>query len=60
MLQTDEVCGSCKYNQYDEKDADFICSNHHSDYFTDYIPWNFSCECWEERAEVQEEESHEK
>ena len=50
MLMTDEVCevcGNCKYNQYNEEDADFTCGNMHSDYFTDYIPWDFSCECWE-------------
>ena len=49
MLMTDEVCGSCKYNHYDEEQADFYCDNMHSDNFTDYVPWNHSCEFWEMR-----------
>ena len=49
MLMTDEVCGSCKYNHWKQDEADFVCGNHHSDYFTTYVSWDFSCECWEEK-----------
>ena len=49
MVMTDEVCGCCKYGYYDAGEGVIYCDNMHADEFTDFVPWNNSCEFWEMR-----------
>lgn len=42
-------CGTCKYHR--REDAQWICGNEISDYFSDYTDYDDYCEDWEERNE---------
>lgn len=45
----DNCCGNCKWHKPDKQVDDFVCDNCSSDYYTDYTPYEFECEEWEER-----------
>lgn len=49
MFDDREVCGTCKYNFYDENVDDFNCDNPESDMYMAWIGCNDSCEEWDEK-----------
>lgn len=50
-----EVCGTCDWCKFDPEGGDYVCKNYHSDYYTDYVPYEHGCEHWEE---IKDETHH--
>ena len=44
-------CGTCVFNTFDHKDKDYYCNNEHSEYYTNYMPYNGGgdCDLWVDR-----------
>ena len=43
-----ECCGMCKYGSYDNMDG-YTCVNDASDYCTEWVEYEHTCEDWEEK-----------
>lgn len=43
-----QCCGTCKYGNYDPM-KDCVCVNIDSEYFTDFVEYDHTCEDWEEK-----------
>lgn len=44
-------CGNCKYNEYELKSDDYVCGNTDSEFYSDYIDFENSCDEFCEREE---------
>lgn len=44
-----EICGNCKYHEYDSTTNDWICGNDQSECFADWTSYNYSCVDFEEK-----------
>jgi len=47
FMNEEKVCGTCRWHNWDD-DVDYICDNHDSDNYGDYIFYHDTCEEWEE------------
>ncbi len=45
-----EICGNCKYHQYEEASQGWVCCNGESEYCADWTEYNDTCEDFEERS----------
>ena len=43
------TCGTCEFVRYNKNYEDFYCKCEDSDYYLDFIEYNHTCECWEEK-----------
>lgn len=43
MKNENEVCGKCKYHQYDNICDLWFCGNPDSEYYTDWTEYKFEC-----------------
>lgn len=46
-----EVCGNCKYHEYESIDSGWVCVNPDSDYCADWVEYEHTCEEWTDRNE---------
>lgn len=46
-----EQCLDCKWHRHEHYSDGWVCTNSESDYYTDWTPADFSCECFEEKGE---------
>ena len=47
----DEVCGNCKYHQFESIDNGYVCVNPDSDNIADWTEYDDSCEDWEKKED---------
>ena len=45
----DEICGTCKYHEYEEVSQGWVCTNDQSEYFADWTDYEDKCEEWENK-----------
>lgn len=46
MYDEKECCGKCKYSGIDREFL-FICDNENSEYYTDYMEYDYGCDYFE-------------
>lgn len=44
------MCGECRWAMYQVCKRAFSCANKDSDYYTDYIAYTDTCDCFEQRG----------
>ena len=48
-LEATRVCGLCKWHCYDPEDEEFFCDCSDADEYTDFTPYDYTCEEWEKK-----------
>lgn len=43
-----QVCGTCKYHEYEHVSDGWVCVNDDSEYVADWTDFNHTCPDWEE------------
>lgn len=43
-----QCCGTCEYGSYDPMQG-YVCVNSNSEYCTDFVEYDHTCEDWEEK-----------
>lgn len=49
MFDNREICGTCRFSQYDKDEEDWFCDNQESDSYTDWVEYTHECDGWEGR-----------
>ena len=44
-----EICGNCKYHQYEDMSQGWVCCKNESEYCADWTEYNDTCENSEEK-----------
>ena len=51
---SEEICGNCKYHQYEDVTRGWVCVNDESDYLSNWTEYDDSCEEFVERGSADE------
>lgn len=52
MMSNEKCCGRCKYCRLESITDGWVCTNADSEYLSDWVDRDFSCEAWESRGHV--------
>lgn len=48
-MDSQKVCGTCKYHQFEDISDGWVCVNNESEYVSDWTEFNHTCPDWEGR-----------
>lgn len=48
-MENKRCCGNCRYNGYESRYDDYVCTNAESDNWGDFVPFDNECEEFEEK-----------
>ena len=51
QMRETQCCGNCEHGSYD-KTYGYICVNGYSEFYSDFVEYDHTCEDWEEKKDA--------